>query len=135
MSFVLDNSIALAWCFEDEQTDAIMAMLDRVEENGAVAPQIWPLEALNVLMTAERKGRIDSGLRRRLSAFLAELPIRIDDETASRVWTTTAMLAEQYRLTSYDAAYLELAQRLELPIATNDAALIAAARGAGVALI
>lgn len=64
MSFVVDNSIALSWCFEDEQSEPIMALLDRVAESGAVAPQLWPIEALNGLLTAERRGRID-GMRRR----------------------------------------------------------------------
>lgn len=90
MSFVVDNSIALAWCFEDEQTEAIMRLLDRVAETGAVAPQLWPIEALNGLLTAERKQRISSPVRRRLAGFLQALPISIDDETASRAWAATA---------------------------------------------
>lgn len=64
MSFVVDNSVALAWCFEDEQTADIMAVLDRIAENGAFAPQLWPIEALNGLLTAERRGRIDSAVSR-----------------------------------------------------------------------
>ncbi len=135
MSFVIDNSIALAWCFEDEQTDAIMALLDRLTETGASAPQLWPLEALNGLLTAERKGRIDTVVRRRLAGLLQALPIAIDDETASQVWTSTAQLAERHQLTAYDAAYLELAQRLGLPLATSDTALMAAADAGGVALL
>ncbi len=55
MTFVIDNSVALAWCFEDEQTAGIMALLDRVAEAGALAPQLWPIEALNGLLTAERR--------------------------------------------------------------------------------
>jgi predicted nucleic acid-binding protein len=135
MSFVVDNSVALAWCFEDEQTDAILALLERVTEAGAVAPQLWPIEALNGLLTAERRGRIDGELRQRLAGFLEALPIRIDDETASRVWTTTAHLAAQHRLTAYDASYLELALRLGLPLATNDEALISAAKMVGATLL
>jgi predicted nucleic acid-binding protein len=135
MSFVIDNSVALAWCFEGEQTNAIMALLDRVAEAGAVAPQLWPIEALNGLLTAERRGRIDGATRRRLAGFLQDLPIKIDDETATRIWGMTAQLAEAHRLTAYDAAYLELALRLSLPLATSDGALTAAAREAGVALL
>ncbi len=135
MSFVLDNSVALAWCFEDDQTAAIMGLLDRVTETGAVAPQLWPVEALNGLLTAERRGRIDGAVRQRLAGFLRELPINIDDETAIRVWTATAQLAEQHRLTAYDATYLELALRLGLPLATSDKPLIAAAQTAGVTLL
>jgi predicted nucleic acid-binding protein len=135
MSFVVDNSVALAWCFEDEQTAGIMALLDRVAEAGAVAPQLWPIEALNGLLTAERRGRIDREARQRLAGFLQALPIRIDDETAGRSWTTTARLAEQHRLTAYDATYLELALRVGVPLATSDTALIVAAERVGVALL
>ena len=132
MSFVLDNSVALSWCFEDEQTPAIMALLDRLTESGATAPQLWPLEALNGLLAAERRGRIDAARRQLLSGFLQELPIAIDDETATRGWTATAPLAGQHRLTAYDAAYLELALRLRLPLATRDGPLMQAAQQAGV---
>ncbi|MDB5424723.1 MAG: hypothetical protein JWQ29_2139 [Phenylobacterium sp.] len=135
MTFVIDNSVALAWCFEDEQTAGILALLDRVIDTGAVAPQLWPLEAVNGLLTAERRGRIDRTARQRLGGFLADLPIQIDDETAGRMWSATAPLAERHGLTAYDATYLELATRLGLPLATSDTALIAAARVAGVTLL
>ena len=135
MSLVLDNSIALAWCFEDEQTDAIMALLDRVAREGAMVPQLWPIEAINGLLTAERRGRIGHETRQRLAGFLQALPIQTDDETAGRCWTTTATIAERHRLTAYDATYLELAMRLGLPLATQDTALFAAAQTVGVALL
>lgn len=135
MSFVLDNSVALAWCFEDEQTSGIMALLDRVADQGAVAPQLWPIEALNGLLTAERRGRIAGDVRRSLAGFLHELPIRIDEETANNLWTATAQLAATHGLTAYDATYLELALRLRLPLATRDAAMVSAARTAGVQLL
>ena len=109
-----------------------MALLDRVAEQGAFAPQLWPVEALNGLLTAERRKRITAATRHKLSGFLRALPIQIDDETASRAWIEVAQLAETYRLTSYDACYLELAQRLTLPLATTDAALMAAADEAGI---
>ncbi len=135
MSLVLDNTVALAWCFEDEQNPAIMALLDRVVERGAVAPQLWPIEALNGLLTAQRRGRIDAEARAQMSSLLADLPIVLDDQTAGQLWTATARLAEQHQLTAYDATYLELAKRLNLPLATNDRALITAARVEGVALL
>ncbi len=135
MSFVLDNSVTLAWCFEDEQTPEIMAVLDRVAESGAFAPQLWPIEALNGLLMAERRGRIDGSTRRRLTGFLHDLPIRVDDETAFQAWSATATLAQAQRLTAYDATYLELAMRLGLPLATNDKALATAARAVGAVLI
>lgn len=135
MSVVIDNSVALAWCFEDEQTPAIMQLLDRVTESGAVAPQLWPIEALNGLLAAERRGRIDTATRHRLIGFLRQLPINIDDETADQIWTSTALLAERYLLTSYDATYLELALRRGLPLATGDKSLIAAAESAGAVIV
>jgi len=135
VSFVIDNSVVLAWCFEDEQTQPIMDLLDRVAETGAVAPSLWPLEALNALLMAERRKRLDGKRRQRLAGFLRGLPITLDMETADQAWTATARLAERYRLTSYDAAYLELAQRRKLPLATLDVELIKAAEALGMTLL
>ena len=132
MTLVIDNSVALAWCFQDERTPALMAVLDRVEAGGAVAPQLWPLEASNALLVAERRGRISADDRTGLLRFLANLPITIDSETATQAWTGTAALAERHGLTAYDAAYLELALRLDLPLATRDRALVRAAEALGV---
>ncbi|HEY4363121.1 MAG TPA: type II toxin-antitoxin system VapC family toxin [Bryobacteraceae bacterium] len=135
MSFVVDTSVALAWCFEDEQTQPVMNLLDRVTQTGAIAPSLWPLEALNALLMAERKKRLDSEHRQRLAGFLRELPITLDTETAEHAWTTTARLAERYRLTLYDAAYLELAQRRRVPLATLDKDLIKAGKALGIQLV
>ncbi len=135
MSFVLDNSIALAWCFEDEQAKAVMDLLDRVTETGAVAPSLWPLEAMNGLLVAERKRRIQPGLRRRYAEFLHDLPIRVDAETADKAWNQTVELAERFRLSLYDAAYLELALRRKLPLATLDQNLIKAAKASGTIVL
>ena len=104
MTFVLDNSIALAGCFKDGQTEPLMALLDRLTEQGAVVPQLWPIDALNGLLTAERRGRIDGQDRQRLAGFLQDLPIAIDDETARRVWAMAAQLAERHRLTAYNTS-------------------------------
>lgn len=135
MSFVLDNSVALAWCFEDEQTPAVMALLDRLTETGAVAPLLWPLEALNGLLAAERRRRLDAARRAELAGFLRELPISLDPGTAERAWDATVGLAERHRLSVYDAAYLELAQRRKLPLASLDRDLVAAALAAGVEVL
>ena len=135
MSLVVDNSVALAWCFEDEHTEPVMALLDRVAEHGAFAPSLWPLEALNGLLMAERKKRLDASRRNSLVGFLRALPITLDQETAYQAWTATVRLAERYRLSVYDAAYLELARRRKLPLATLDHDLIKAAKAAGVTLL
>ncbi|MBW4035465.1 MAG: type II toxin-antitoxin system VapC family toxin [Proteobacteria bacterium] len=135
MSFVLDNSVALAWCFADEQTKPIMAILDRLIETGATVPQLWPIEALNGLLTAHRRGRIDRNLLDHLISLLKSLPITIDGDTAPRIWTETAALAAKHGLTAYDACYLELAVRLRLPLATADKALRAAATSERIILV
>ncbi len=135
MSLVLDASVALAWCFRDQRNPAMKVLLDRVSETGASVPQLWPLEAFNSLLVAERRGRIDASERSRLTEFLEQLPVAIDDETASRLWRATSQLALTHRLTAYDATYLELALRLGLPLATNDRELSQAAIRAGVAVL
>ena len=135
MSFVVDNSIALAWCFEDEHTQAVMELLDRIAETGAVAPSLWPLEALNGLLMAERRNRLDARRRQRLANFLRGLPVTLDMETADQAWTVSSRLAERYRLTLYDAAYLELAQRRKLPLATLDEDLVRAGKALGMTLL
>ena len=135
MTFVLDNSIALAWCFEDEQTPVVMDLLERVAETGANAPLLWPLEALNGLLVAERRGRLDADRRVRLAMFLRELPIRLDIETANQAWDATAKLAHELKLTLYDATYLELALRRRLPLASLDQDLRQAATAVGVEVL
>jgi predicted nucleic acid-binding protein len=135
VSFVLDASVALAWCFEDEQTGAIMALLERVVQSGAVAPLLWPVEVLNRLPSAERRGGVDGARREQPACFLQDLPISIDDETVERLWRDAAPLAVQHGLTAYDAIHLELALRRALPLASSDKKLITAARQAGVAVL
>ncbi len=135
MTFVLDSSVTLSWCFDDERTPATTAVLDALVNGGATAPSLWPLEVLNGLAVAERRKRLGAEHRQRLTHFLHELPVVIDDETATQAWVVTAKLAAHHRLTLYDAAYLELAQRLSLPLATLDEALRAAAGALGVALL
>jgi predicted nucleic acid-binding protein len=135
MSFVLDNSVALAWCFRGEQTPAIMALLDRVVAEGAVAPLLWPLEALNGLHVAQRRGRLDRVRRDRMAGFLRDLPIILDQDTAGQSWGPIAELADRLGLTLYDAAYLELAQRRRLPLASLDHDLRRAAQSTSVELL
>jgi predicted nucleic acid-binding protein len=135
VSFVIDSSVALSWCFEDERTPATKALLERVGESGAVAPQLWPTEVLNGLMMAERRQRIDASRRRQLADFLRDLPVMLDPETAIHLWSATQGLAERFRLTTYDATYLELAQRKHLALASLDNALRKAATALGVPVL
>jgi len=132
MSFVLDNSVALAWCFEDEQTVPVMAMLDRVTETGASAPMLWPMEALNGLLVTERRKRVDKTKRIQLMTFLRDLPIMLDLDTADRAWEATAGLADIFKLSIYDVSYLEVARRRRLPLASLDRSLCVAAKALGI---
>lgn len=105
---VLDASIALARCFDDEASPATEALLDQVRTHGAVVPTLWHLELGNVLLAAERRGRtIEGGIVVRLSLF-ARLPIEIDVETSGRAWRETLVLARAERLTLYDSAIWSL---------------------------
>ena len=135
MSFVVDSSIALTWCFEDEATQAADALLIRLTNDGAHAPSLWPLEVLNALVMAQRRGRLTAAARQERIALLHALPIILDTETCEQAWTITNLLAERHSLTLYDAAYLELAQRLNLPLATLDTDLRTAAKALGVPLL
>ncbi len=134
MSLVIDSSITLAWFFEDERSEATDAVLMQVTELGAVAPSLWRLEVANALQMAIRRKRINAAFRDASLADLRALKVAIDLETDRQAWTTTLELAERWRLTLYDAAYLELAQRVGLPLATLDQELRAAATALAVPL-
>ena len=134
MRLVLDASIALAWCFEDEQTPTIRKVAQHVGAHGAVVPAIWRLEIANGLRAGVRRGRIVSEKRDEMLLKFQELPITLDSETNHHAWEMTVALSDYYQLTPYDASYLELAQRLSLPLATLDAALIRAAKAANITL-
>lgn len=135
MSFVLDGSLALAWQFEDEQTEPILALLDRVVEDGAIVPPLWRYEVANGLQIAIRRRRIDARRRDRALAYLSALDISIDQESEMHAWSATVRLAERHGLTVYDAAYLELAERRRLMLATLDEALARAARAEGIDVV
>ena len=132
--FVLDGSVALAWLFHDEAdpyADAIIAKLPALE---MLVPRLWHLEIANVLLAGEKRGRCTQAETTNWLSYLAGLPISVDHATEARAWSDTLNLARQQGLTSYDAAYLELAMREGVPLATLDAQLRAAARAVGIAL-
>jgi predicted nucleic acid-binding protein len=135
VSLVIDSSITLAWFFEDERSAAADDVLRQVTESGAVAPSLWRLEVANALQAAIRRKRIDAAFRDASITDLRALAVAIDAETDQRAWTTTLQLAERWRLTLYDAAYLELAQRLGLPLATLDQELRTAGQALGITLL
>lgn len=135
MSVVLDSSIALAWIYADETTGAVRAVFEGLAQEGGWVPALWRLEVANVLEMGVRRGRHDAAFRDASLADLALLPIRLDPETDQHAWGATARLAARHRLTLYDAANLELARRRELPLATLDGALRAAAAAEGTPLV
>lgn len=135
MSLVIDSSITLAWFFEDERSAGADAVLRQVAESGAVAPALWKLEVANGLQMAVRRKRIDEAFRDASIADLRALGVAIDAQTDQQAWSTTLQLADRWRLTLYDAAYLELAQRLGLPLATLDKELRAAGTALGLSVV
>lgn len=135
MSLVLDASVTMAWCFEDEGSPATEELLDQVVEDSAVVPTIWRFEVGNALQTAIRRKRIDTGFRDAALVKLSALPITIDPETDAHVWNTALRLSERFTLSLYDAAYLELAQRRGLPLASLDKQLRAAGHALHVELL
>ena len=129
---VIDASITLSWYFDDEKSLASDQVLEAVGRLGATVPGHWRLEIANSLRTAVRRGRAAPGYRDAVLEQLSSLPIAIDPETAAHAWTATLVLGDKHRLTPYDAAYLELALRRNLPLATLDNALQSAALIEGV---
>lgn len=128
MSLVLDASMTLSWLFSDEQTETSRNVLATVTQEGAVVPALWRLEVANALQSAVRRKRIAVADRDACLGDLTALRIAIDPETDTHAWGETLRLAEAHSLSVYDAAYLELARRRGLPIATLDADLADAAR-------
>ena len=132
--FVLDNTVTMAWCFSDESTEFTKTLLNRLSNltDRAVVPALWLYEVANVVELAVRRGRIPKETAEAFLHSLADLPIEVENPSRSQVFLTVRALAGQYQLTAYDAAYLELAIRHQLPIASLDKALSRAALAAGL---
>lgn len=133
MAFVVDASVTMAWCFEDEATPYTDGVLDRLRTTRAVVPALWPLEVANVLLVAERRGKLTEARTAHFTQMLKALPIAVEESTAG----LGAILAigREHGLTAYDAAYLELAAREGLSLATQDKMLKSAALRLGVDLV
>jgi len=130
--FVLDGSLALAWYFKDEADAYADAVAAGFPATRATVPAIWPLEIANGVLMGERRQRSTEAQAAKWLGYLVRLPIYLDDGTSERAWGEVLGLARAHRLSAYDAAYLELALRRGLPLATLDEKLKAAALAAGV---
>jgi predicted nucleic acid-binding protein len=126
--FVLDCSITMAWCFDDESSEYADAVLDYLEKKTAFVPTIWPLEVANVLLLAKKHGRINEIQSASFIDALAALPIIVDSSSTSRALHSVFTIAGQLNLTIYDATYLELAIREKIPLFTLDKELLKAAK-------
>ena len=132
--FILDNSVAMAWGFDDEADPYAKSLLDLMPTSRAYVPSLWPLEVANVLLVDERRKRITPADTSKFLSLLRTFPINVDEETSARAWGDVLNVARAQGLSVYDAEYLELAMRRGLPLATLDGKLKAASLAVGVAL-
>jgi predicted nucleic acid-binding protein len=132
---VLDASVAVAAVLEEAHTEGARAILRHVANVGAVVPNLWHLEVGQTLLVAERQGRLTAVERETAQSLLLDLPVAVDADTWARAMRDTIELALEQRLSLYDAAYLELSRRSNVPLATFDADLRRAAAAIVVALL
>ncbi len=132
---VVDASVALAWCFADEASPETDKLFELLRDEGGIVPGLWHLELSNVLLLAERRGRMSTSAVIAQLDIIATWPIATDQETTQRAWREILTLARTEGLTSYDAAYLELALRRGLPLLTKDHDLASAAQRLGIAVL
>ena len=133
MPFVVDNSVVSGWYLENQATPYTEAIAERLREDRAMVPALWELELANVLRTACLRQRMTAEKAQQVLARIAKLPIAVDRVGAPP--HELLALTLRFALSSYDAAYLELALRLQLPVATVDVALSGAARASGVGCV
>ncbi len=135
--FVLDNTVTMAWCFTEEATEFSETVLSRLSNlsDSAIVPGLWLYEVVNVAELAVRKGRMTEEKATAFLESLTDLPIEIENPTQKQMFVSVRALVRNYKLSAYDASYLDLAIRRKLPIAVFDNALRKAARLAGVNLV
>lgn len=134
-SFIIDCSITMAWCFEDERTEATVRIQDRLIDEGAIVPRHWELEVANVLVMAEKRKRISTADSMRFLNDLRVFEIQVDNQSSGWIFDHVLPLCRAHGLTSYDAAYLDLALRRQLPLATLDNDLRRAATSLGMEIL
>ena len=133
--FVLDCSVAISWCLVDENNDYANAVLALMPNAEAFVPEIFTLEIANTLLVSERRNRMTLAQTKSAINLIQSLPISIDSQTSIKALDATLTLGREQGLASYDAAYLELAIRLGLPLVTLDEKLAKAARSCSVVLL
>lgn len=133
MALVVDCSVTVGWFFASEITEFGTSILDRLETEPMIVPALWTLEFASAIRNAERRGRIDAKARRAILEQASRLPFEIDDRVIPVA--EIGELAARLDLTPYDAVYLELARRRRVPLATLDARLVQAARGADLPIV
>jgi predicted nucleic acid-binding protein len=135
MAFVLDCSVTLAWLLPDEDGAAVDALAEELARTTAVVPAIWPYEVVNALQVAQRRARIGDDDLIRVWSALAALPIDIEAVAKDHAFSAVAHLGRRLGITCYDAAYVELAERRKLPLATLDARLRKACASLKIAVL
>ncbi len=130
--FVLDCSVVFAWFFGDESDAYADAVANSLPRSAALVPSLWHLEVANTLVVGERRNRCTAAQATAFLSRLAQLPIQIDEQTARVAWSAALPIARSQKLSAYDAAYLELAVREGLGLASLDERLQAAAAALGV---
>lgn len=134
-SFVTDASVAIAWIHPAQATPETDSMLDRLAMgDSVVVPALWPLEVANAITVLRRRRKLTADEARSAIQIVRELPATIDHEAATMAFTRLVDLASEHELTIYEAAYIELAIRKRLPLATNNAQMKQAAMRSGVEL-
>lgn len=135
MRFVLDNSVTMRWFFGDGKPQELVyagKVLDAMQEATAIVPMTWGLEVANVIAKAEEKALVTEARSGAFLEMLEDVDIEVDSATFAHALSDTLQLARRYKLSAYDASYLELALRLGLQLATLDEDLQKAAKKAGV---
>ncbi len=133
--FILDSSVALSWCFKDEQTDESLRLLRLAESASIVVPALWFVEVANILGLAAGKHRLSEAELTLLLELLDALQISVDSEAPPAQFDFLVSFMRFHSLTNYDATYLELALRTGLPLATFDKDLRVAVRKSGLPLV
>jgi predicted nucleic acid-binding protein len=135
MSLVLDASVALAWVYVDETTEAISAVFEQVKRDRAWIPALWRWEVANALQMNVRRKRHDADFRDAALSNLAWFPINVDVQAEPEAWLSALLIAQRHNLTVYDASYIEIAHRRKIPLATLDRELRTSAENEGVKLL